>query len=116
MSNSHISNAYCVILTTTGSQEEANRLAEQLVSHRLAACVQIVSVDSCYRWKGEVTRDAEYLLLIKTATRLYAQVEKALLENHSYELPEIIQLPVNQGLDRYLGWITENTNQEGIGS
>ena len=100
---------YCVILATAGSPDEADRLAEMLVSRRLAACVQIANIASCYRWKGAVTKEAECLLLIKTAAHLYAAVEAAIVENHSYEVPEVIQLPIEQGLDRYLGWITENT-------
>ncbi len=102
-------NAYSVILTTAGSEDEANRLAEMLVSRQLAACVQIASIASCYKWKGQVTREPEQLLLIKTAAHLYPQVEAAIVENHSYEVPEVIQLPVEQGLDRYLSWIAENT-------
>jgi len=104
-----MSDPYCVIMTAAGSQEEADRLAALLVSRRLAACVQVASISSCYRWKGEVTRSPEFLLLIKTAANLYAAVEAAILENHSYEVPEIVQLPISQGLDRYLGWIEENT-------
>ncbi len=100
---------YCMILTTTGSKDEADRLAEMLVSRRLAACVQIVNIASCYMWQGKITRNAEWLLLIKTAAHLYPEVEKAIVENHSFEIPEIIQVPIVQGLDRYLGWIDENT-------
>jgi periplasmic divalent cation tolerance protein len=104
-----MSETYCVILTTAGSQEEADRLAELLVSSRLATCVQIASITSHYRWEGKVVREPEFLLLIKSAERLYSQVETAILENHSYETPEIIQLPVCQGFARYLSWISENT-------
>jgi periplasmic divalent cation tolerance protein len=104
-----VSDAYCVMLTTTNSQDEADRLAGVLVSGRLAACVQISAITSHYMWKGEMSRDSEYLLLIKTATHLYSEVEAAILENHSYETPEIVQLPITQGWDRYLGWIGENT-------
>lgn len=104
-----MSDPYCVILTTTGNLEEANRLSELLVSRRLAACVQISNIQSCYLWKGKVINEPEHLLLIKTMTHLYHAVEKAIVENHSYEIPEIVQLPVTQGLDRYLGWIEEST-------
>ena len=104
-----MSYSYCVMITTTGNQEEANRLARILVSRQLAACVQITSITSWYTWKGVVNQEAEFLLLIKTATHLYHEVEATILENHSYETPEIIQLPIEQGLDRYLGWIKENT-------
>jgi periplasmic divalent cation tolerance protein len=102
---------YCVILTAAGSQEEADHLANLLVSRRLAACVQVASIASTYRWKGEVTREPEYLLLIKTAAHLYHDVETAIVENHSYEVPEIVQLSIAEGLDRYLGWIEENTRE-----
>lgn len=104
-----MSDPYCVILTTTNSQEEANRLAELLVSCRLAACVQIAKVQSCYTWQGQIQHEAEYLLLIKTESRLYTEVEAAILEHHSYEIPEIVQLPISQGFDRYFGWMHENT-------
>ena len=100
---------YCVILTTAGSEEEADRLAEMLVARRLAACVQTTNIASCYRWKGQVTKENERLLLIKTAAHLYSAVEAAIVENHSYETPEIIEMPIERGLDRYLGWIDENT-------
>jgi periplasmic divalent cation tolerance protein len=99
----------CVMLTTAGSQEEADRLAEILVTRRLAACVQITPITSWYTWQGKVNHEPEYLLLIKTAAHLYPDVESALLANHSYAIPEIIQLPITQGLDSYLGWIWENT-------
>ena len=104
-----MSNSFCVILTTAGSQGDANRLAELLVSRKLAACVQIVNISSVYRWQEQVQNEAEYLLLVKTAAHLYHQVEAAIVENHSYEIPEVVQLPIVQGLDRYLGWIAENT-------
>ena len=101
--------AYSVVLTTCGDREEADRLAEVLVSRRLAACVQTVSVGSTYMWDGKLNKVAEVLLLIKTASHLYDQLETAIVENHSYEVPEIVQLPIGRGLDRYLGWIAENT-------
>ncbi len=104
-----MADAFCVILTTAGSPEEADRLAEMLVSRRLAACVQMIPMTSCYTWKEQVTKEAETLLLIKTAAHLYHEVEAAIVENHSYEVPEVVQIPITQGLDRYLGWIEENT-------
>jgi periplasmic divalent cation tolerance protein len=104
--------AYCMILTTAGSQAEANRLADVLVSSHLAACVQQLAVASVYRWQGEIHRDPEILLLVKTAARLYPRVQAAILANHSYVVPEIIQIPVTQGLDRYLDWIESNVLAE----
>jgi periplasmic divalent cation tolerance protein len=101
--------AFCVILTTAGSRAEADGIAEALVSRRLAACVQISDIASTYRWQGEIMHEAEHLLLIKTVARLYEDVEAAIRELHSYEIPEIVQLPIEQGLDRYLNWIDEVT-------
>lgn len=110
-----MTNPYCLVLTAVGDREEAGRLAELLVSRRLAACVQVAAIASWYRWQGQVTKDSEYLLLIKTAAPLYDQVEAAIVENHTYELPEIVRLPIAGGLERYLGWIEENTGSGGDG-
>jgi len=101
--------SYDIILTTTGSKEEADRLAEMLVSRQLAACVQVINIGSTYMWQGKITQEAEFLLLIKTASHLYSEVEKIIVENHSYEIPEIIQIPIVQGLPAYLARIDENT-------
>jgi periplasmic divalent cation tolerance protein len=100
---------FSVILTTAGSREEAGRLADLLVSQRLAACVQIMGIDSTYRWQGQVVKEPEFLLLVKTRAALYPQVEAAIRAGHSYDVPEIMQLPITQGLESYLGWIGENT-------
>ncbi|MEN6299222.1 MAG: divalent-cation tolerance protein CutA [Anaerolineaceae bacterium] len=101
--------SYDIILTTTGSKEETDRLAEMLISRQLAACVQVINIGSTYMWQGKITQEAEFLLLIKTASHLYSEVEKIIVENHSYEIPEIIQIPIVQGLPAYLAWIDENT-------
>jgi periplasmic divalent cation tolerance protein len=105
------SSTFCVILSTTNNQDNAKRIAELLVSRRLAACVQISTVLSTYRWEGEIHKDDEYLLLIKTAAHLYPLVQAAILENNSYETHEIIKIPIQGGLDRYLAWVEENTTK-----
>ena len=99
----------CVILTAAGSEEEASRLAEMLVSRNLAACVQVTGISSVYRWEGRLHKEPEHLLLIKTTAHRYAEIEAAIVANHSYEVPEIVQLGVEQGLPAYLEWISENT-------
>ena len=104
-----MSNEYSVIITTTSSQLEANHLSEVLVREKLAACVQSLPITSTYTWEGQLTRDSEWLLLIKTRSEKYRQVEEIILTHHSYDTPEIIQLPVDAGNPGYLAWIDENT-------
>ena len=104
-----MSQEYCVILTTTGSQEEANHLSELLVQEKLAACVQRFPITSNYTWEGQLTHDSEWLLLIKTRSEKYKGIEALILTHHSYDVPEIIQLPVEAGNPGYLTWIDDNT-------
>ncbi len=100
---------HVVIMTTAGSREEARRLARGLVEKRLAACVQMMAIDSVYEWKGELQEDAEFLLLIKTRRERYTDVEAHLRTHHSYEVPEILVMPVETGLPAYLEWIDGQT-------
>ena len=100
---------YSIIMTTTDSQEEANRLAELLVMQRLAACVQSTPITSTYTWQKELHRGAEWLLLIKTRANCYKAVQEALLENHTYDTPEIIQIPITRGSPGYLAWMDAQT-------
>ena len=95
-----------VVLNTCGSAEEAERLARSLVDRRLASCVTVISpVRSFYRWKGAVADAAEWLLVIKTSRPLFAQLRTVLESAHSYELPEILALPVTEGSPNYLSWM-----------
>jgi periplasmic divalent cation tolerance protein len=105
-----MADTYCLILTTIGSREQAGALAELLITRRLAACVQIIPVSSVYTWKGALQKDSEHLLLIKTAARRYAEVESAIRQNHTYELPEVVQLLIERGLPAYLAWISDTTS------
>ncbi len=100
---------FCVILTTCGSADEANTIAAGLIEARLAACVQQSPIRSVYRWEGRVVQDEELLLLIKTQSHLYPQVEAWIKAHHSYDVPEIIQLPVETGLPAYLQWVESET-------
>lgn len=104
-----MTNRYCLISTTTGSQDEAEKLANLLVRGRLAACVQITQVFSVYTWEEDLQKDEEWLLLIKTRGDLYEAVEGVLQAHHSYETPEIVCIPITQGFSPYLQWINENT-------
>ncbi len=95
-----------VVLMTAASGEEASRLAEMLVGSRLAACVQMLpEIESVYRWKGKVRRDAEVLLLAKTTLARFPELERQIRALHSYEMPEIIALPITQASEPYLRWL-----------
>jgi periplasmic divalent cation tolerance protein len=97
-----------IVLTATGSKEEAQRIARALVERRLAACVNLVGpMESIYRWKEEVETAEEWLLLIKTTAAAFAGVQEAIRELHSYELPECVQIPIETGSPAYLEWIQE---------
>ena len=89
---------YCCVLSTVSSIKKARILAGLLVSRQLAACVQILpGLESHYRWHGRKETSREVLLLIKTQMSNYKKLEKTLLENHPYEVPEIICLPITKG-------------------
>jgi periplasmic divalent cation tolerance protein len=98
-----------VVLTTAGSTEEARRIANELVERRLAACVNVVTkLDSIYLWKGKVQEAEEYLLVIKTTKDLFPRVRDAIKEMHSYEVPEVISLAVEDGTEEYFKWIGDS--------
>lgn len=102
--------SYVVILITTGSYEEAYKIADALVSQRGAACVNIVpKVKSLFRWRDKVEGAEENLLLVKTKAELFPEVVRVVKGIHSYEVPEIIALPVIEGTPDYLGWISKET-------
>ena len=95
-----------VVLMTAPSADEAHRIAEMLVSKRLAACVQLLpEMQSIYLWKGEVARDQEILLLAKTVRANFAALESEVRAMHSYETPEIIALEIKEGSPSYLEWL-----------
>jgi len=101
-----------IVLTAAGSNEEAQQIAHALVERCLAACVNIVSpVQSVYRWNGKVESAQEWLLLIKTTSTTFPQVRNLIRELHSYDLPECIQLNIEDGSPTYLKWITESVER-----
>jgi periplasmic divalent cation tolerance protein len=107
---------HCVAMTTCGNREAAEMLAGNIIRARLAACIQIFPITSFFEWKGEVQHEDEVLMLLKTRTAIYGALEKFISEHHEYEVPEIIQLPVNAGLGAYLGWIDEVTAEAESGA
>lgn len=104
------SDKYIMVLTACPDMPAAEKIAKELVDKRLAACVQIIpGVKSFYRWQGGVENAVEYLLLIKTVANKYAEIESIITSLHSYEVPEIIAVPVTTGLRDYLTWMDDNT-------
>ena len=95
-----------VVLITVGSEQEAHKIAESLVNAKKAACVNIVPrVDSLFRWKGKIESAHESLLLVKTRASLLPEIIDLVKEAHSYEVPEIIALPIVDGSKEYLKWL-----------
>jgi periplasmic divalent cation tolerance protein len=101
---------YLQVVTTASSADDARRIATALVEERLAACVQIVGpIESIYRWQGKVETAAEWQCWIKTRRQHYAAVEATIRRLHTYDVPEILALPIAAGSDRYLKWLSEET-------
>lgn len=100
-----------LVLTTAPTLDVATSLAERLLGARLIACANIVpGVRSLYRWKGEVQRDDEVLVLMKTTATVYPRLEAFLAEAHPYDVPEILSMPVSAGFAPYVSWIREEVS------
>jgi periplasmic divalent cation tolerance protein len=105
-----------VVLTTCESEEQASRIARLLVERKSAACVNITGpIRSVYRWQGAVEEAGEYLLIVKTEQALSDDVRRTIEEAHSYEVPEVIVLPIVGGSERYLAWISESVIRQDPG-
>ena len=107
-------NEHCVIFITAGSKEEAEKLSRGIVEKKLAFCVNTVpSILSTYHWEGKLHVDEEILLIVKTRKEKYSTLENWVKQQHSYDVPEIISLPVQKGLPEYLksidDWVTSST-------
>lgn len=103
---------YIQVLTTVGSEEEAERVSRALIEGRLAACVQVLGpILSRYRWQGAVEEAREWQCLAKTTAAAYPEVEEAIRRLHSYDEPEIIATPIVAGSSGYLAWIGENVGE-----
>lgn len=99
-----------VVLCTCCSEKEGRHIAEALVESKLAGCVNLLpGVHSIYRWQGEMEKAAEVLLLIKSTADRFDELRTRITELHSYEIPEIIALPIISGSDKYLDWIRRET-------
>ena len=101
---------YGLVLVTTSSQSEGEAIAHALLQFKLAACVSLMPIRSLYTWNGEVHNEAEWQLMIKTDLRKFSQLEAKVRELHSYEVPEVIALPIVMGSQPYLSWISEQVD------
>jgi periplasmic divalent cation tolerance protein len=102
-----------VVFSTCSSEDEAEKIARSVVGQRLAACVTVVPrVRSFYRWKGEIQSSEEHLLVIKSSRERMADLIAALEKEHSYEVPEVLALPVVEGSENYLNWLQANLGSE----
>lgn len=95
----------CVVMTTISNKEQAEKLARTVLEARLAACVQIQEITSYYWWDDKINREPEQLMYLKTTADKYSALEALLIANHSYDTPEILQLPVEAGFEKYLSWM-----------
>ena len=98
-----------LVFTTAGSEKNAKNIAETLVQRRLAACVNILpKLTSIYRWEEKIETADEWLLIIKTIRKNFTAVRDAIKELHTYELPECVSVPIEDGSETYLKWIAES--------
>ena len=101
-----------VVLVTAGSETEATNIARALVEQELVACVNVLpGVRSIFQWKGNVTEEREFLLVAKTVSQVFEQVATTVKSLHSYDVPEVIALPIRHGLPEYLSWVRDVTKQ-----
>ena len=100
---------YGIVLVTVASLAQGETIAQVLLAEKLAACVNLLPVDSWYWWENKINRDREYQLLIKTKLSLFSQVREQIKTLHNYEVPEIIAIPIVAGSQSYLNWLDDNT-------
>ncbi len=98
---------YIIVITTVGSEKDAEDLAKKIISSKLGACVQIDEIKSYYNWKGNLEVSNEFRLMIKTTKNKYTLLQKFIIKNSKYDVPEVIAVNIEDGYDKYLKWIGE---------
>ena len=98
---------YSIVISTCADKDAAKRIAKLLVEKRLAACVQMFPIESIYLWEGEICDDNEIVLFIKSKSALFDEITAAIKENHTYDVAEIIQIPITGGSLEYLNWMDD---------
>ena len=101
-------NDYIIVLITANSIKQAGVIAKELLSRKAAACVNTTGVDSLFTWKSKIEKTKEVLLIVKSQRKLFKKIERIVKELHSYEVPEIIALPIICGHTPYLNWIKDS--------
>jgi periplasmic divalent cation tolerance protein len=102
-----MSETACIVMTTVSTRDQAKSIASTVIAERLAACAQTIAITSCYRWDGKIVDDEEQMILFKTMSDRYADLEKKIQELHPYDTPEIVRLPIEAGSSKYLAWIAQ---------
>lgn len=108
MDKGSTASGYGVVLVSASSQQEGEAIARALIESQLAACVTLMPVNSIYTWQGQVHSEPEWQMVIKTDLALFPRLEEKIRELHSYEVPEIIALPILAGSNPYLQWISDH--------
>lgn len=100
---------YIMITTTFDNKDEAQKIINMLLEKRLVSCCQLSNITSSYHWKGKIENSNEYLLQMKSKKVLYKEIESLILENHSYEVPQLVAYDIVEGSTEYLNWIENET-------
>lgn len=102
---------HIVVLITASSTDEAKKISDSLIKKNLAACANLINpIQSIFRWQGNICDESETLIVIKTRAALFDSLQDEVQKTHSYEVPEIIALPIINGNDNYLKWIDKETS------
>ena len=100
---------FVTVYMTAANGEEAERIAQTLVEEKLAACANFFPCRSVYRWKGEVEKESEYVLICKTKRSIFQQLQQKVKEIHSYDVPAIVTYDIVEGSSEFLKWVGDST-------